>query len=152
MKTKIISILALLLTVTQGAWAETCKGEIRALDWQNGSIYVAGWAYDPDATSTSINVDYYIYTTSGNPGSSSVKSGRLLANGSNSHSWYTISGNHEFSGHIDLTGVAAGNYYICSWSRPIYDFMVMNGFTPADKATEEAIHRDEPFIVKCHMK
>ena len=33
MKTKIISILALLLTVTQGAWAETCKGEIRALDW-----------------------------------------------------------------------------------------------------------------------
>ena len=47
---------------------------------------------------------------------------------------------------------SADDYYICSWSRPIYDFMVMNGFTPADKATEEAIHRDEPFIVKCHMK
>lgn len=113
MKTKIISILALLLTMTQGAWAASPTGEIRALDWQNGSIYVAGWAYDPDAESTSINVDYYIYTTSGNPGSSKVKSGRLLANGSNSHSWYSISGNHEFSGHIDLTGVAAGTYYIC---------------------------------------
>ena len=48
--------------------------------------------------------------------------------------------------------VNADDYYICSWSRPIYDFMVLNGFTQADKATEEAIHRDEPFIVKCHMR
>ena len=47
---------------------------------------------------------------------------------------------------------SADDYFICFWSRPIYDFMVMNGFTPADKATEEAIHRDEPFIVKCHMR
>lgn len=113
MKTKIISILALLLTMTQGAWAASPTGELRSLDSYNGSIYINGWAYDPDAVETSISVDYYIYTSSNDPGSSNVKTGRLQADGSNSHNWYSISGNHEFGGYIDVSDVTPGTYYIC---------------------------------------
>lgn len=116
MKKKLLSILALLCMTVSGAWAASPTGELRSLDSYNGSIYINGWAYDPDAVETSISVDYYIYTSSNNPGSSMVKSGRLPANGSNSHSWYIISGNHEFGGYIDVSDVTSGTYYICVYA------------------------------------
>ena len=67
MKTKIISILALLLTVTQGAWAADPFGYWGA-EGQNGSIYVSGWAYDSDQSSTSIRVHVYVWKKGVNEG------------------------------------------------------------------------------------
>ena len=113
MKSKIISILALLCITASSAWAASPTGELRSLDQWNGSIYVGGWAYDPDAESTSIRVDWYIYTQAGKPGESGsyVKSGSLQANGSNSHGWYSVSGNHEFGGYVDVSDLTPGTYY-----------------------------------------
>ena len=67
MKTKIISILALLLTVTQGAWAADPFGYWGA-EGQNGSINVSGWAYDSDESSTSIRVHVYVWKKGVNEG------------------------------------------------------------------------------------
>ena len=67
MKTKIISILALLLTVTQGAWAADPFGYWGA-EGQNGSIHVSGWAYDKDQSSTSIRVHVYVWKKGVNEG------------------------------------------------------------------------------------
>jgi uncharacterized repeat protein (TIGR02543 family) len=67
MKTKIISILALLLTVTQGAWAADPFGYWGA-EGQNGSINVSGWAYDSDQSSTSIRVHVYVWKKGVNEG------------------------------------------------------------------------------------
>ena len=115
MRQKLLSILALLCITASSAWAASPTGELRSLDSKNGSIYISGWAYDPDAESTSIEVHFYIYTQSGNPGGSGsyVKSVALTANGANSHGWYSVSGNHEFSGYVDVSNVTPGSYYIC---------------------------------------
>jgi hypothetical protein len=74
MKTKIISILALLLTVTQGAWAQTNtyapSGEFwsnqGSADWLsftpiNGAIFIAGWAADRDYPGQSTRIDWYVW-------------------------------------------------------------------------------------------
>ena len=61
MKTKIISILALLLTVTQGAWAAyQPTGEVEICQPMNGSIRVKGYAYDYDSFSSSLTIHIYM--------------------------------------------------------------------------------------------
>ena len=61
MKTKIISILALLLTVTQGAWAASQPtGKVDICQPMNGSIRVKGWAYDDDSFSSSLTIHIYM--------------------------------------------------------------------------------------------
>ena len=122
MKTKIISILALLLTVTQGAWAayQPYGGFDTAVGHQ-GSISVTGWAWDQDNPNTSISVHVYVFKD---------KNGNLTPLGSNPNvvastyitannyrsdiiSITSDNGNHGFAKTFEVA--TPGTYYVCAW-------------------------------------
>ena len=114
MKTKIISILALLLTVTQGAWAQTntyaSEGYIEVLTAQNGSIHIHGWASDQDCPDTPIDVDIYVFSNSDGTGEA-IAFKTTKANGS-----HPDVGNHAFSTEVELPNTTQTTYYVRAWA------------------------------------
>ena len=114
MKTKILSILALLLTVTQGAWAQTNnnapEGSIEELTGQNGSIHIHGWAKDQDCSSTPIDVDIYVYSNSDGTGEA-IAFKTTKANIS-----HTTYGQHAFSAEVELPNTTQTTYYVRAWA------------------------------------
>ena len=122
MKTKIISILALLLTVTQGAWAAyQPSGNFEYAAGHEGSISVSGWAWDQDNPNTPISVHVYVFKD---------KNGDLTPSPSNPNVEASISitadnyrsdiisvtgdnGNHGFAKTFEVA--TPGTYYVCAW-------------------------------------
>ena len=115
MKTKIISILALLLTVTQGAWAQTnthsSEGYIEILSGQNGSIHIHGWARDQDCPNTPIDVDIYVFSNSDGTGQviSPITTKANIYHG-------TDVGYHAFSTEVELPNTTQTTYYVRAWA------------------------------------
>ena len=115
MKTKILSILALLLTVTQGAWAQTNnnapEGSIEELTGQNGSIHIHGWARDLDCPSTPIDVDIYVYSNSGGTGDA------IAFKTTKANIYHgTDVGDHAFSTEVELPNTTQTTYYVSAWA------------------------------------
>ncbi|MCD8090452.1 MAG: M23 family metallopeptidase, partial [Clostridiales bacterium] len=80
-----------------------------------GTLYVKGWAYDPDTPSESLEIHVYIYNT--NDLSNHVYAENLGVTNTESNdinNAYGISGNHRFSQTINLlnTDVVDGNYRV----------------------------------------
>ncbi|MFH1188241.1 MAG: hypothetical protein V1652_00140 [bacterium] len=104
MQNKKIQFLVLFLATlaflfsAQSVYAASPTGYHDTVD--NSSCTTGGWAYDPDSSSSSINVDIY---RDGQAGGSGVSLGRYSANvyRSDVNSSMKISGNHGFS--IDLS-------------------------------------------------
>lgn len=93
MKTKIISILALLLTVTQGAWATDPTGSVTVYQGVYHAIRVEGTATDADVPGQSITVHVYV-----RQGSTVITVGVLQTEASDGH----------FAGYV--TDLAPGTY------------------------------------------
>lgn len=108
---KIAITFALFFGITIGALATQ---PVTCLDFCTGGagfIHVQGWAYDPDASSQSIDVHVYVYTDAGctsQYGDVHV----LTANVSRPdvNSAMGITGDHGFSGTIAIAD--AGNYWV----------------------------------------
>ena len=67
---KILTLLVLLMTAVTGAWAGTqATGYFDHCTAHHGSIFVDGWAYDPDQSSVSIQVHAYIWSGTSASGS-----------------------------------------------------------------------------------
>ncbi len=106
--------LALLLTAVTGAWAGTrATGSFENCTGHNGSIHVSGWAYDPDASATSIFVHAYIWY---GESVGKTKAERLPAVGimadlerADVNTNLNITGNHGFNKYI---AVPAGTYTV----------------------------------------
>lgn len=122
MKTKIISILALLLTMTQGAWAEhQPSGNFEYAAGHQGSISVAGWAWDQDNPNTPISVHVYVFKDKNgdltpSPSNSNVLTSQsILANNDRSDIKPTTgdNGNHGFAKTFEVA--TPGTYYVCAW-------------------------------------
>jgi len=123
MKTKIISILALLLTVTQGAWAQhKPSGNFEYAEGHEGSISVAGWAWDEDnEPNTPISVHVYVFKDKNgdltpSPSNSNVLTSQsILANNYRSDiiSITSDNGNHGFAKTFEVA--TPGTYYVCAW-------------------------------------
>ncbi len=79
----------------------------------NGSISVAGWAFDPDAKGTSIDVHVYIGAPAGSGGECHVIKTNVLR--SDVNDVYGLTGNHGFSSTI---------YTKKSGSQPIYLYAI----------------------------
>lgn len=123
MKTKIISILALLLTMTQGAWAAyQPSGNFDYAAGHQGSISVAGWAWDQDNPNTSINVHVYVFKDKNgsldpNPSNPNVEASiSITANNYRSDiiSVTSDNGNHGFSATFEVNATP-GTYYVCAY-------------------------------------
>ena len=123
MKTKIISILALLLTVTQGAWAQNKpSGHFDSAVGHQGSISVSGWVWDQDQPNTSISVHVYVFKDKNgdlnpSPSNSNVlTSQNILANNYRSDiiSVTDDNGNHGFAKTFEVNATP-GNYYVCAY-------------------------------------
>ena len=123
MKTKIISILALLLTVTQGAWAQNKpSGHFDYAAGHQGSISVAGWAWDQDNPNTPISVHVYVFKDKNgdltpSPSNSNVLTSQsILANNDRSDIKPTTgdNGNHGFAKTFEVNATP-GNYYVCAY-------------------------------------
>ena len=151
MKTKIISILALLLTVTQGAWAQTnayaSEGYIEALTAQNGSIHIHGWARDQDCPDTPIDVDIYVYSNSDGTGEA-IASKTTKANIS-----HTSVGQHAFSTEVELPNTTQTTYYVRAFAietnsagERLYGGYQMT-IAGQDDATLHAVTVNAPFAV-----
>ncbi len=69
----------------------------------NKSIYIYGWAFDPDSPSTSLNIHVYVYGSNGQQESF----GWVLANKERTdvNNVYGISGNHGFNDTINLSRI-----------------------------------------------
>ena len=112
MKAKVISILALLLMVTQWAWAATnthaARGNVDdATSNLYGSIYLGGWALDDDCPSASTQVDIYVYSNSARTDAYKVKAVTVDANMYRND----LAGKHGFSVHIAMPNTSETTYY-----------------------------------------
>ncbi len=141
-KTRLFSILALLLMVTQGAWATQPNGAFDGVEPHPGSIRVHGWAYDPDHSSESIDVHVYVYSNSECTILAAVIP--FTANGSrpdvNSH--FSITGNHGYDVYVHLPDLTAGNTYYVR----VYAIDKDNDGNPAvDTGTDG---RKRPFVAQ----
>ena len=124
MKTKIISILALLLTVTQGAWAQhQPSGNFEYAAGHEGSISVTGWAWDQDNPNTPISVHVYVFKDNNgdktpDPSNSNVLTSQsILANNYRSDITSTTgdgNGNHGFAKTFEVNATP-GTYYVYAW-------------------------------------
>ena len=122
MKTKIISILALLLTMMQGAWAayQPYGGFDTAVGHQ-GSISVTGWAWDQDNPNTSINVHVYVFKDKSGDLTPSPSNSNVIASASITANNYrsdiisitSDNGNHGFAKTFEVA--TPGTYYVCAW-------------------------------------
>ena len=106
--------LVALFAMTAGAWAGTrATGSFDNCTGHNGSIHVHGWAYDPDASATSIFVHAYIWY---GESVGSTKEERLPAVGiladierTDVNTAKGITGNHGFNKYV---AVPAGTYTV----------------------------------------
>ncbi len=111
MKKSLISMLVLLMTAVSGAWAGTeAKGYFDHCTAHHGSIFVDGWAYDPDQSSVSIQVHAYIwYGTSASGSHMPVVVIDTDVQRSDVNSAKGITGIHGFERYIT---VPAGTYTV----------------------------------------
>lgn len=123
MKTKILSILALLLTVTQGAWAQEHQpsGNFDYAAGHQGSISVSGWAWDQDKPNTPISVHVYVFKDKNGDLTPSPSNSNVLASQSITADNYrsdiisttSDNGNHGFAKTFEVA--TPGTYYVCAW-------------------------------------
>jgi len=111
MKKKILTLLVLLMTAVTGAWAGTqATGYFDHCTAHHGSIFVDGWAYDPDQSSVSIQVHAYIwYGTSASGSHMPVVVIDTDVERSDVNSAKGITGIHGFERYIT---VPAGTYTV----------------------------------------
>ena len=116
MKTRIISILALLLTMTQGAWADTPTGRFDICTSHPGSIRVYGWAYDPAHPDMQVNIHVYVFPNASCTGGTEVKAkdiGKTNYSRPDINEVHHISDTHGFNYYLDVSNLTAGTtYYI----------------------------------------
>ena len=113
-KFRYLLTLVALFAMTAGAWAGTrATGSFDNCTGHNGSIHVHGWAYDPDASATSIFVHAYIWY---GESVGSTKEERLPAVGiladierTDVNTAKGITGNHGFNKYV---AVPAGTYTV----------------------------------------
>ena len=102
--------LAMML-VTIMAWAEEPSKYLDACTGGAGFIYVQGWAYDPDASAESIDVQVYVYTDAG---CTSQYGDTHTINAdvprADVNSARNITGNHGFKANILVNDV--GDYWV----------------------------------------
>lgn len=113
MRQKLLSILALLCITASSAWATLPNGVFESAKGNAGSVTVRGWAYDPDASSSSITIHVYVWKKGVNEGDmSNAWSAQVVeANVARTDVNETmgITGNHGFQTTFSLD---AGNYVI----------------------------------------
>ena len=114
MKTKILSILALLCITASSAWAgQQPKGVFEEATGNAGSVTVKGWAYDPDASSSSITIHVYVWQKGVNEGDMShplsIQTVEANIERTDVNETMGITGNHGFENTFTM---AAGNYVI----------------------------------------
>ncbi len=98
---------------------KTPVGCLDSVTSSNGTLTVTGWAYDPDASSSSISVHVYV----GGPAGSGTCLGAITANKTRSdvNSAYGISGSHGFSYTFDLTDTGI------SGTKTVYVYAIDTG-------------------------
>jgi len=120
-KLKFFSLLAAMLFATS-MWATDPMGSVDGAVGKNGSLYVNGWALDPDDGSKTVEVHVYIFSSSteddlgkavkGIPGTyANLERPDLKGN------WGTSVGElygtkHGFDRTIDISDLSAGTYYV----------------------------------------
>ncbi|MDR0287269.1 MAG: hypothetical protein LBI03_06160 [Clostridiales bacterium] len=82
-----------------------CVDEISAN--QNGGIYLRGWAYDPNATDTSIDVHVYIGGSAGESNVEGINTGATSTYRPDVNNAFGLTGNHGFD--LNLTTSKRGN-------------------------------------------
>jgi uncharacterized repeat protein (TIGR02543 family) len=121
-KTRFISILALLLTVTQGAWAAYQPyGYLDTAVGHEGSIYVTGWAWDQDKPNTSITVHVYVFKDKSGDLTALPYNSNVVAVKSFTANTYRgdiisrTSDNGEHGFYITFEVATPGTYYVCAY-------------------------------------
>ena len=114
MKEKVFSILALLCITASSAWAgQQPKGVFEEATGNAGSVTVKGWAYDPDANSSSITIHVYVWQKGVNEGDMehpySIQVVEANVERSDVNTTEGITGNHGFQ---ETFSIAAGKYVI----------------------------------------
>lgn len=114
MRQKLLSILALLCITASSAWAgQQPKGVFEQATGNAGSVTVKGWAYDPDASSSSITIHVYVWQKGVNEGDIynpfSIQTVEANIERTDVNSTEGITGNHGFEKTFTM---AAGNYVI----------------------------------------
>ena len=113
MKSKILSILALLCITASSAWATLPNGVFESAKGNAGSVTVRGWAYDPDASSSSITIHVYVWKKGVNEGDMShplsIQVVEANVERSDVNETVGITGNHGFQKTFTME---AENYVI----------------------------------------
>ena len=120
-KLKLFALFAAMLFATS-MWATDPMGSVDGAVGKNGSLYVNGWALDPDDGSKTVEVHVYIFSSStendlgkavkGIPGTyANLERPDLKGN------WGTSVGElygtkHGFDRTIDISDLSAGTYYV----------------------------------------